>query len=142
MRIRKFCIKDYDDVIKLWKEADLPYKPKGRDKRENIEKELQREKAIFLVAEINGKIIGSVFGTDDGRKGWINRLAVAPEYQGQGVATSLTREIESVFLNRGIEIIACLIENWNTRSMQFFEKNGYVKHTDIYYFTKRKNEDV
>ena len=142
MIIREFSIKDYDTLMTLWNDAQLPFKPKGRDKRDKIECELKQEKAIFLVAEINGKIVGSVFGTHDGRKGWINRLAVSPEFQRQNIAKKLIAEIESRFSELGIDIIACLVENWNTTSLQVFEKLGYKKQLDIVYFSKRKDSNV
>ena len=142
MIIREFSIKDYDAIMTLWNDAQLPFKPKGRDKRDKIECELKQEKAIFLVAEINGKLVGSVFGTHDGRKGWINRLAVSPKFQRQNIAKKLIVEIEYRFSELGIDIIACLVEDWNTTSLQVFEKLGYKKHSDIAYFSKRKDSNV
>ena len=38
--IRNFNIKDYNSLIELWKSAELPYKPEGRDSRAKIESEL------------------------------------------------------------------------------------------------------
>ena len=142
MIIREFSIKDYDSLITLWNNAQLPFKPKGRDKRDKIEYELKQGRDIFLVAEINGKLVGSVFGTHDGRKGWINRLAVSPEFQRQNIAKKLIAEVEDRFSEIGIDIIACLVEDWNTKSLQVFEKLGYKNHSDIVYFSKRKNSNV
>ena len=142
MIIREFSIKDYDALMTLWNDAQLPFKPKGRDKRDKIEYELKHGKDIFLVAEINGKLVGSVFGTHDGRKGWINRLAVAPEFQRQNIAKKLIAEVEDRFSELGIDIIACLVEDWNTKSLQVFEKLGYKKHPDIVYFSKRKDSNI
>ncbi len=142
MIIREFSIKDYDALMTLWNDAQLPFKPKGRDKRDKIEYELKHGNDIFLVAEINGKLVGSVFGTRDGRKGWINRLVVASEFQRQNIAKKLIAEVEDRFSELGIDIIACLIEDWNTKSLQVFEKLGYKKHSDIVYFSKRKDSNV
>lgn len=142
MTIREFRIEDYEQVIELWQKAHLPYKPKGRDSKEEIERELRARNAIFLVAEEKGRLIGSIFGTHDGRKGWINRVATAPAYQRQGIARTLVTEAERRFRKMGIKIIACLIEDWNTESMVFFEKNGYIKHHNILYFTKREDRDT
>ncbi|MDZ7859551.1 MAG: GNAT family N-acetyltransferase [Candidatus Krumholzibacteriota bacterium] len=140
--IREFSIEDYDSLLKLWNDSNLPYKPVGRDRRDRIERELEAANAVFLVALVGDKMAGSVFGTHDGRKGWINRLAVAPEYQQQGVARMLVERVEEILLTLGIEITACLIENWNGDSMKVFEKLGYTRHSDIVYFSKRKNPDV
>jgi ribosomal protein S18 acetylase RimI-like enzyme len=142
MIIREFSIKDYDALIILWNDAQLLFKPKGRDKRDKIEYELKQGRNIFLIAEINRKIVGSVFGTHDGRKGWINRLAVDPEFQRQDIAKKLIAEVEDRFSELGIDIIACLVEDWNAKSLQVFEKLGYEKHSDIVYFSKRKDSNV
>lgn len=142
MIIREFSIKDYDALIILWNDAQLLFKPKGRDKRDKIEYELKQGRNIFLIAEINRKIVGSVFGTHDGRKGWINRLVVDPEFQRQDIAKKLIAEVEDRFSELGIDIIACLVEDWNTKSLQVFEKLGYEKHSDIVYFSKRKDSNV
>jgi len=140
--IRKFKIEDYDSLIRLWKSAGLPYKPNGRDSKEKIESELKKGAAIFLLAETDKEIIGSVFGTHDGRKGWINRVAVHPQYRKNDVAKKLVSEVEKKLDELGIDIIACLIEDWNERSMNVFEKLGYIKHNDVIYFSKRKNADT
>jgi ribosomal protein S18 acetylase RimI-like enzyme len=140
--IRKFMIDDYDALIKLWKSAGLPFKPSGRDRKDSIVRELKHGNALFLVAVKDGAIIGSAFGTHDGRKGWINRVAVAPPYRRQGIAARLVNEIEEHLGDIGIGIIACLIENWNRESMVFFEKAGYKRHDDIVYFTKRRDSEI
>jgi ribosomal protein S18 acetylase RimI-like enzyme len=135
-------IEDYFDVINLWKESKLPFKPKGRDSYNNIKFELEKDTSIFLLLENNNKIIGSIFGTHDGRKGWINRLAISPKFQRKGLATKLCLNLESIFLKMNINIISCLIEEYNANSLIFFRKIGYIKHDDIYYLSKRKNEDI
>jgi len=142
MIIREFSIKDYDSLITLWNNAKIPFKPKGRDRRDKIEYELKQGRDIFLVAEINGKLVGSVFGTHDGRKGWINRLAVSPEFQRQNIAKKLIAEVEYRFSEIGIDIIACLVEDWNIKSLKVFEKLGYKNHLDIVYFSKRRDSNV
>lgn len=140
--IRSMRIEDFDALMQIWDKAGLPYKPKGRDSFERIARELEKGAGFFLVAEHEGALIGSVFGTSDGRKGWINRLAVLPEYQRHGVGRMLVQEAERHLYDTGMEIIACLIENWNTVSIRAFERMGYVRHDDICYFTKRRSPDV
>jgi ribosomal protein S18 acetylase RimI-like enzyme len=142
VQIREFCMKDFDNLIDLWGKADLVYRPKGRDRRDKIENELKKETSIFLVAEDEGNLIGSVFGTHDGRKGWINRLAVSPKYRKKSIARKLVFEVEKRFDELGLDIIACMVEGWNTDSMMVFEKLGYEKYPDVAYFTKRKNWNV
>jgi ribosomal protein S18 acetylase RimI-like enzyme len=94
------------------------------------------------VAEDKKRIIGSILATHDGRKGWLNRLAVSPNYRKRGIARMLVQEAEKRLLSRGIEIFACQIEDWNQTSMSVFENLGYTKHNDITYFSKRLRPDV
>ncbi len=140
--IRKFTIDDYENLISLWQHAGLPYKPQGRDSYENIKAELIRGCCIFIIATKNGEIIGSCFGTHDGRKGWLNRLAVKPECRNSGIARRLVQEVEDRLNDLGIHIIACLVEDWNIESMKVFEKLGYKEFMGMKYYTKRKHTDI
>ncbi len=134
--IRKFRMDDYENVLKLWDEAGLHYRPKGRDNRQQIEKELKSNQAIFLVAEVEGIIVGVVLGTHDCRKGWINRLAVVKEYRRQNIARKLVTIAETHLNEIGIDVIACMIENENHISKEFFKRLGYEKG-EVEYFSKR-----
>jgi len=142
MKIRSFTLDDYEQIIPLWKICKLPYKPKGRDSKERIEKELAKGIARFLIAEKEGRILGSVLATHDGRKGWINRLAVLPEHRKQGIAEALVKEAENRLYAEGIEIIACLIEDDNPSSLEVFKHFGYREFPGMHYLTKRRYPDV
>jgi len=139
---REFRIDDYDALVRLWSDSGLSYKPAGRDRLDRIQEDLRHGNAIFLVAETKGKLVGSILGTHDGRKGWINRLAVAPALRRKGIARMLVTEVEKRLSQLGIEIVACLIEDWNSESMKAFQNLGYTRHPDIVYLTKRKNPEV
>jgi len=143
-RIREFRIEDYARVMEIWAEGGLPLKPKGRDSRENIARQVKMPNVLFLVAEEGegSRIIGTVLATHDGRKGWINRLAVDVTLRKQGIGARLVREAERRLEALGMDILACLIEDDNAVSMAVFEKLGYKKHPEIIYFAKRKYPGV
>jgi len=140
--IRKVSIKDYEQLITLWKEGNIPYRPQGRDSKKNIQRQLRQPTSFYFVAENQGKIIGAILGTHDGRKGWINRLIVALAYRKKGIAKRLVQEVEQRLTAAGIDIVACLIEDWNDVSTEVFERLGYTKHPDILYYSKRKNMKI
>ena len=140
--IRSMEVADIDTVIALWRAAGLSHRPKGRDRRERIEGELAAESSVFLIAEEDGRILGAVFGTHDGRKGWINRVAVLPSHRRSGIGARLVAEVESRIHAMGIGIISCLIEGRNGDSQAFFDRLGYVRHEEILYFSKRQHADV
>ena len=134
-------IEEYEDILELWDEAGLPYKPMGRDTRENIERELEEQPEYWIGAYDEDLLVGIVFGTDDGRKGWVNRLAVAEEYRGRGIGRTLVEELERVFENKGFKIWAALIEPDNPEAMDFFEHLGF-EDKNIKYYSKRESEKV
>jgi ribosomal protein S18 acetylase RimI-like enzyme len=140
LEIRDFRGEDYDRVMALWAESGLPLKPRGRDSRDSIARQVLSPNVRFLVAEAGngGRIVGTVLATHDGRKGWINRLAVDAGLRRQGVGARLIRAAESWLEEEGMDILACLIEEDNAVSMAVFEKLGYTKHPEIIYFAKRK----
>jgi len=140
--LREFRTDDYESLVALWDESRLPYKPHGRDKRDRLEREVTKPNAIFLVAEVDRKLVGSILATHDGRKGWINRLAVIPAFRRRGIARMLLAEAEDRLSRQGIEIVACLVDDWNVDSARFFEKSGYKRFDGIAYFTKRKHPQV
>jgi len=139
--IRPFRIGDYDAAMTLWEESGLPLRPSGRDARERIEARLLEPNVIFLVAEAEGRIAGTVLATHDGRKGWINRLAVREDMRRRGLGERLVREAEGRLEAAGMDVLACLIEDGNEVSMGFFTRLGYRRKDDIHYFVKKKTPD-
>jgi len=97
----------YKTLVSLWEASLLPYKPMGRDDETKIEAEMLRGSGIFLFAKYNQTFIGTVLATHDGRKGWINRVAVLPSFRKQGVARKLVQAAEKWLEEQGIEIFAC-----------------------------------
>jgi len=142
LKIRDFEIEEYDILIELWEKAELPYRPLGRDSKENISKQIEQSNISFLFVEIEEKIVGSIIISHDGRKGWINRVAILPEYRKLGIASYLIDDAEKRLKKIGIDIVACLIEDWNIQSLKLFDKLGYIRHPDIIYFTKRESAEV
>ncbi|MDW3229898.1 MAG: GNAT family N-acetyltransferase [Acidobacteriota bacterium] len=140
--IRKFRMEDYDWIIELWQKCRLPLKPEGRDSREEISRQIQLSQVIFLVAEVNRQIVGTILATHDGRKGWINRLAVDQTFRGQGLAGDLVGQAEQELERAGLKMYAALIEEDNLPSIKLFEKLGYSFHPEIKYFTKKKTPEV
>ncbi len=142
INIREFQISDYDDLNSLYLKSELPYKPEGRDSYNNLKKQIKNDSCNIFLAISGNDIVGSVLVTHDTRKGWINRLAVAPEYRRKGIASKLVKKAEQWLENEHIKIFACLIEGWNKNSMKVFEELGYKKFPDIAYYTKRKYKDI
>jgi ribosomal protein S18 acetylase RimI-like enzyme len=142
MEIRKLTISDYEEITKLWSRAKLPYKPKGRDSKEAIAIEMKANPEFFLGVFEDNRLVGTVIISCDMRRGWINRLAVDPDYRRRGVAKILVAESEKALRKHGVRIFCALVDDDNTASQTLFKERGYVGHRDIIYFSKRDGGEV
>ncbi|MFQ6008703.1 MAG: GNAT family N-acetyltransferase [Candidatus Zixiibacteriota bacterium] len=139
--IRRLTIDDYNDLIRVWADAGLTYRPFGRDRKDRIEKQMKRSDTAFIGLFEDGQLVATGLATFDGRKGWINRVAVDPDHRRRGLAGEIIRACETFLEDLGAEIIGGLIEDNNLPSMALFQKHGYLYHEDVLYFSKRKSED-
>jgi ribosomal protein S18 acetylase RimI-like enzyme len=140
VNIRRLTAEDYGAVIALWQRSGLPsVRPQGRDSKEEFAQQLEQGQIVIGLEE-DGKLIGVVVATNDTRKGWINRLAVDPDYRRRGYAIQLNRAAEAVLREIGMKVIAALIEDWNEASLALYKREGYVVHSDVYYVSKRDSE--
>ncbi len=140
--IRTMRIDEIKSLHALWDAAQLEYRPRGRDSREKLQDEWMANGEGFIAAFLEDRLVGSVLATDDGRRGWINRLAVHPDFRRGGLAGRLIAAAERELHRRGVRVIAALIDRENTFSQKLFEKSGYHFHKDIMYFSKRESDDV
>jgi ribosomal protein S18 acetylase RimI-like enzyme len=129
IRIREFQITEYDEVYDLWKKAGLIIRP--GDDLLGVRVKLQRDPDLFLVAEDSRRIVGCVLGAWDGRRGWINHLAVEASHQRKGVGSSLIRELEKRLIQKGARKVNAQVYKSNTRSVEFFKAAGYEIHSDL-----------
>lgn len=142
MKIRRLTIDDHDEIMKLWSKTKLPYKPKGRDRKEAIAVQMKANPEFFLGAFVHNRLVGTAIISCDTRKGWVNRLAVDPDHRKRGIAKALIAESKKVLRKRGIRIVCALIEDYNAASKKLFKECGYVEHRDIIYFSKRDSDEV
>ncbi len=142
MEIRTLTIGDYEEIIRLWVKAGLPFKPRGRDSKGAIATQMKANPEFFIGAFENNSLVGIALLSSDMRKGWINRLAVDPDYRHRGVAKALISESEKILRKHGLRIFCALIEDYNIASRKLFKECGYVEHHDILYFCKRDSDEV
>jgi ribosomal protein S18 acetylase RimI-like enzyme len=142
MKIRRLRIENYEEMTSLWSRAGLPIKPKGRDNRKATAAQMKANPEFFLGAFEADRLVGVVVVSCDMRKGWINRLAVDPDYRRCGIGKALIGESEKVLRKHGVRIFCALVEEYNAASKDLFKQCGYIEHHDIIYFSKRDSPEV
>ncbi len=133
---------DYGALVELWKGSGSGFRPNGRETREAFLRHLDRFADLTLVAVDGDQIIGVVVGSHDGRKGWINRLAVRPDRRRQGIAASLVMACDRAIRAEGIAIVAALVEDENDPSAALFRKLGYSDALKVRYFRKLSHPEA
>ncbi len=142
IKIRILTIDDYDKMVKLWEDSGLESRPKGRDSKKAMEVQMKENSEYFIGAFIGPSLVGTVIVSDDGRKGWINRLAVDPRDRRKGIAKALVAEAERILHEKGIKIFSALIMDNNRPSKELFRKLGYKELEKVKYFSKKESEEV
>lgn len=122
-KIREYQVKDEQQVIDLWYTCDLVV-PWNNPKLD-IERKLKVNPELFLVGEIEDKVIASVMGGYEGHRGWINYLAVLPDYRGNGYAQKIMIAIEQKLKTIGCPKINLQIRSNNETVIKFYESIGY-----------------
>ena len=85
-------------------------------KPQNLKSELQNVSSKYIVAKENGEIVG--FGDMD-ETGYLDRLYVHKDYQGQGVASAICDELERFAAGKTITTHASIT------AKPFFLHRGY-----------------
>ncbi len=132
--IREARPDDFDPVIRLWQSIDrhtsLP------DRRDYLETFHAFSPDLFLVAEAEGRIIGTVIGGWDGWRANIARLATRPEARRQGVAMALVQEIERRLQAKGARRIYALVDRRSPPAEPFWEAAGYRFNDNILQYSR------
>jgi ribosomal protein S18 acetylase RimI-like enzyme len=135
--IREFRFpEDYSAARALWDSAGPGVQVRWSDEAEEIQKKLIRDPDLFLVAEQDGKIIGTVIGGFDGRRGMIYHLAVDASAREQGVGAQLMNEVERRLKAKGCLRCYLLVTTENESAMRFYEKRGWGRMNTVVTYGK------
>ena len=85
----------------------------------------EADRGIIFVALSGQLLVGTIMAGYDGNRGWIYALGVLPDYQRQGIGSSLLASVEKKLSALGCRKINLQIMEVNEVSELFFSANGY-----------------
>jgi ribosomal protein S18 acetylase RimI-like enzyme len=123
MSIRDFELADVEEIVRIL-ELNSQYGFPEVDGPEAMKRVKTCSAAVFLVCEIDGKVVGVIRGNYDGSRAIIHQLSVHPAYQRQGIGTDLVNHIIKRFQQMGAPTVSATVME---QSLSFWEKVGFRK---------------
>lgn len=125
MKTRLITLKDHPLLISFWKEN---YFVSEMDSLDRLKLFLEKNPGLSFVTEENGKIIGTVLGSFDGRRGYIQKLVVDKNLRGKGIGKKLIDLAMQKLLALGALYIPI---SCDTKNLPFYEKTGFKKTNQV-----------
>ena len=130
--IRAMVPADLDQIV------DIDIKVLGKRRPDYWQVKLasveERPRASWLVAEIEGKVVGFIIGGVSRWEyglpeniGWIDTIGVDPDYQRKGIADSLFKEMIGSLKKQGVDTINTFVTRRDWRLLKFFDHLGFKK---------------
>ena len=121
--IRDFQLTDRDEIVEILK-LNNQYGFPEVDGPEAMKRVKACSAAVFLVCEIDGRVVGVVRGNYDGSRAIVHQLSVHPAYQRQDIGTALVKEIVKRFRQMGAPTVSATVTE---ESLPFWQKVGFRK---------------
>jgi len=125
MHVRPYKLQDQDAVIALWRACGL-VKPQN-DPFADIAAKLTVQPELFLVGELEGRIVASLMAGFEGHRGWINYLAVEPAHRRTGLGREIMAKAEEKLRALGCPKINLQVRQGNQDAIAFYESLGFVE---------------
>lgn len=135
--IRLLEMDDLEDILRIEKKIETELGVEGPERMEYLKETAsyhlqQGDPLMNLGAEIDGKLVGFVFGEirlwEFGRgekTGWIKVLGVDPEYQGRGIGRKLGETLISHFRRKNIQKVRTLVDWYEGDLISYFRSLGF-----------------
>lgn len=129
MLVKKMSVKNFNSIHSLWKEAGLNVS-EIQEEKEEAKLILELNSSSSFEAHNKGKLVGTILGIFNGRRGWIYHLAVHPDFQKKGIGSLLLQKTEEALKKLGAKRILLWVKKDNLGVMDFYQKHGYFSIDD------------
>ncbi len=121
---------DYEEVYALWRETDGIVLEEV-DSRMGITRFLERNPGLSLVAREGEALVGAVLCGFDGRRAYIDHLAVKPDHRLQGIGRNLVGRCMYALMQLGIRKCHIVIPEGNDQARHFWNKLGWAPRVEL-----------
>ena len=128
--IQEMTIQDYDEVYALWQESE-GIELSDVDSEEDITRFLERNPGLSFVAHDNGQLVAAVLCGHDGRRGYIDQLAVRKSHRRQGIGRGLVARCLYNLMRIGIRRWHLFVLEDNQDAIAFWKKLGWAERVEL-----------
>ena len=141
INIRVMAPEDYDKVYQLWLSITGFGIRSVDDSREGVARFLKRNPTTSVVAEQNGRIVGSIMCGHDVRTGCFYHVCVARDYRKHGVGYRMVRFAVRALIEEGVSKVTLIAFKENQVGNVFWKSLGWTQREDVNYYDLILNEE-
>lgn len=138
--IRAMTLNDYEKVYDLWMKIKGFAIRSIDDSKEGVERFLNRNPGISVVAEEDGRIVGAILCGHDGRRGCMYHVCVDPDYRLKGIGKSMVVFAMEALKKEKINKVSLIAFTQNDIGNAFWKEIGWTKREDLNYYDFTLNE--
>ena len=121
--VRPGRLEEIPEVLGLWREAGSV--PSVSDDPASLERLLETSEDALLVAEVDGRMVGTVIAGWDGWRANFYRLAVRPSARRRGIALRLVAEAERRLAAKGARRLSAIVMSEHDPAVALWLAAGY-----------------
>ena len=140
-QIREMKTEDFDGIHALWMSIHGFAIRSIDDSREGVERFIRRNPTTSIVAEDEGKIIGTILCGHDGRRGCFYHVCVDEAYRKHGIGRAMAAAAMEALKKEKINKVSLIAFTSNEVGNQFWRGMGWTYRDDLNYYDFTLNEE-
>ena len=139
--VRIMTIEDYEGVYALWKKIKGFGIRSIDDSKEGVARFLKRNPTTSVVAEKDGRIVGSILCGHDGRRGCLYHVCVDEDYRRHGIGKRMVVFAMKALKEEKINKVSLIAFTENDIGNAFWNTIGWKERLDLNYYDFTLNEE-
>ena len=139
--VRIMTIEDYEGVYALWKKIKGFGIRSIDDSKEGVARFLKRNPTTSVVAEKDGRIVGSILCGHNGRRGCLYHVCVDEDYRRHGIGKRMVVFAMKALKEEKINKVSLIAFTENDIGNAFWNTIGWTERLDLNYYDFTLNEE-